>query len=148
MKQIITILSILFLFTSCSNDNSNAQELQFSLIAKSENLNGSEGISRSNLVIKDAEAWNNLITKMNSKNNLSKDFTETVIDFTKYQIIAVIDEVRPYNGYYIEIKSITENNNQFVVKVEQLNAGGIATVITQPYHIVKMPKTSKKVVFK
>ncbi len=60
--------------------------METTLIAK-ENLhgNGAEGISEQNLIISDQTTWNDLITQMNSVNNVSDNFTETDIDFSEIQ---------------------------------------------------------------
>lgn len=151
MKQIIAFFSILFLLTGCSNDDSNQSNqttVPFSVIAQSDTFPDDENFPKSNLVIKDAQAWTAFMTKINATNNETGRFTETNIDFTKYQIIAVVDKIYKNGGHSIDITKITEGSNHVIVKVEKLNTGNIATVITQPYHIVKIARTSKKVVFK
>ena len=37
--------------------------------------------------------WNNLMTQMNSVNNVTDSFSETNIDFNQFEIIAVFDSV-------------------------------------------------------
>ena len=146
MKQIVLFFIILFSLNSCCNDDS--ETIIVDTIGKN-NLygGGEEGISKSNLVINDSENWNNLITKMNSRSNVSNSFTETDIDFTKYQIIAVFDEVKYSGGYSIDIIDITENNGTVVIKIENLKKGDATSVITQPFHIIKIKKTNKEIVF-
>jgi len=63
------------------------------LIAK-DNLfgNGDEGIIEQKLIISDQITWNNLMTQINSVNNVTDSFTETDIDFSEYKIIAVLNE--------------------------------------------------------
>ena len=146
MKQIVLFFIILFSLNSCCNDDS--ETIIVDTIGKN-NLygGGEEGISKSNLVINDSENWNNLITKMNSRSNVSNSFTETDIDFNKYQIIAVFDEVKYSGGYSIDIIDITENNGTVVIKIENLKKGDATSVITQPFHIIKIKKTNKEIVF-
>ncbi|MDW8851660.1 protease complex subunit PrcB family protein [Flavobacterium sp. MMLR14_040] len=148
MKQIITILSILFLFASCDNADSETADLDFSTVLQGDHFNGNYGNTKENLVIKDQQTWSDLISKMNPFSDTNYYFPDATIDFTKYQVIVVIDEVRNYGGYSIDITKITQNNNSIFITVEQLKPGGINAVITQPFHIVKIPKTGKKVVFK
>jgi len=151
MKQIITLFSILFLLTGCNNDDSNESNqapVPFSVIAQDDTFPDDENFPKSNLVIKDTQAWTAFMAKINATNNETGKFTETNIDFTKYQIIAVVDEIYKNGGHSIDITKISEEPKRINVKVEKLLKGNIATVITQPYHIVKIPKTSKKVVFK
>lgn len=148
MKQIITLFSILFLLTGCNSDDSDTSNVSYSVIVQGDNFNTNANIPKSNLVIKDQTEWNNLLSKINLVVNANSILPDTNVDFTKYQVIAVIDEVRNSGGYSIDITKITETNNSIFVKVEQLKPDGFYTVITQPYHIVKIPKTNKKVIFK
>jgi hypothetical protein len=108
---------------------------------------GSEGIAKQNLAIQTQEEWNNLITAMNSVNNVSNNFTETDIDFSKYQVLAIFDEVKGSGGWSIDITGVTEYQDEIIVTVENLQKGGTATVMTQPYYIVKIPKSDKKIIF-
>lgn len=148
MKQVITFLTILFLL-GCNNDEENSVQtiVPFSVIAQGDpSPSQTENISKSNFVVKNTESWNAFLSKMNSYE--TSKFTETNVDFTKYQIIVVFDQVYGNGGHSIDITKITENNNSIFVQVEKLLTGNIATVVTQPYHIVKIAKSSKKVVFK
>lgn len=148
MKQIITILSILFVFASCDNDDSQNGDLEYSVILQGDRFNGNYDNPKENLVIKDQQTWTSLIGKMAFLSDTNYYFPDATIDFTKYQVIVVIDEVRQYGGYSIDITKITQDNNSIFITVEQLKSGGINAVITQPFHIVKISKTGKKVVFK
>lgn len=149
MKQIITLFSFLFLLTSCSNDNnSNQSDVSFSTVVQKDlSPSDQKPIAETKVVIKDAQAWNAFITKISVANEESKYFIDTNIDFTKFQIIAVIDQKYLNGGHTIDITKIAENKNNIYVKVEKLHTGNIATVLTQPYHIVKIAKSSKKVIF-
>jgi len=149
MKQIITLFSFLFLLTSCSNDNnSNQSDVSFSTVVQKDlSPSDQKPIAETKVVITDAQAWNAFITKISVVNEESKYFIDTNIDFTKFQIIAVIDQKYLNGGHTIDITKIAENKNKIYVKVEKLHTGNIATVLTQPYHIVKIAKSSKKVIF-
>ena len=147
MKQILFILSIFFTLTSYSNDDSASSKVEFTEVYHGDFFNGDYNNPKANLVIKDLAEWNKLLVKLNLDIKPWQNAISTDIDFEKYQVIAVIDEIRNYGGYSIDITTITQTENQILVKVAQLNSGGIATAITQPYHIVKIPKSNKKVVF-
>lgn len=84
---------------------------------------------------------------MNTRGNVSASFTEINIDFTNFQIIAVFDNIKLQGGHSIDITKISENENNIVVTIQNLLPGGINSVITQPFHIVKIPKSTKPVVF-
>ncbi|MDR7372932.1 protease complex subunit PrcB family protein [Flavobacterium aquidurense] len=147
MKQIIFIFSILFAFASCDNDDSNTTTVESSLIIQGDFYNSMHTTKKENLVIKDQKAWNALLASMRLTAYTNYYFPEEIIDFTKYQVIAVFDEVRNYGGYSIDITKITQTKDHIVVKVEQLKTGGLNAVVTQPYHIVKIAKSDKEVVF-
>ncbi|MCL2130868.1 MAG: hypothetical protein FWH36_00205, partial [Lentimicrobiaceae bacterium] len=116
------------------------------LIAKG-NLAGSEGIPKQNLVITTQTDWENLITAMNSVNNLTDSFAEINIDFSKYQIIAVFDEVKSEGGWSVDITDITEHSNGIRVSYANLETGDSTSVVTQPFYIVKIPASPKPVFF-
>ncbi|MGC6430330.1 MAG: protease complex subunit PrcB family protein [Jejuia sp.] len=145
MKTLVLILSILFSLTSCSGDNPKTTSITFTEIGEGAlSGDGSEGIAQSNIVIKNTTDWQNLITQMNSFNNVSSSFSETDIDFDNYLIIAVFLEVKP-NGWEVEITEVTENENSLVVSTKETEF--VSSVISQPYSIVKIRKTEKTIEF-
>ncbi len=146
--MIILIIGMFFSLISCSDDDSMLKTINFLLIGQGELYgNGVEGIAQSNLVINDTNTWNDLMVKMNSVNNVTNDFTETNIDFDQYQVIAIFDQIYGSGGHSIDIKKITENETNVIVKVENLLNGDDTLVITQPFHIVKISKSEKLIVF-
>ena len=147
MKQILFIFSILFILTGCSSDESEQSNVEFSSILYGDHFSGNYDNQKANLVIKTQKQFDDLLSKYKLGPNPWENSMPLNIDFKKYQIIAVIDQVRNYGGYSIDITKITQTNKRIFVKVEQLKPGGFATVNTQPYHIIQMPKSNKKVVF-
>jgi len=149
MKNILIILlSIFVLSCSSDDDNSNSTNIESTLIAK-DNLygNGAEGITEQNLIISNQTAWNNLISQMNSVNNVSDSFTVTDINFSEYTIIAVFDEIKGNGGHSLEL-SITSNSDHIIVNVTDLvPEGNATTVITQPFHIVKISNSDLPIIF-
>ena len=70
-------------------------------------------------------------------------------DFLENTVLAVYMGERPTTGYEINISDITESNNAIFVKVsEKTPQGGTGLAFTQPYHIVKVAKFKKPVIFK
>jgi hypothetical protein len=159
MKTKISMLVLLaFLTISCSNSDNEtiftSQTITPVLIAK-QDLSGSEGIPQQNIVIQDNANWNNLKNQIDSlyiasglgnyyTNNV---FTETTIDFNNFQIIAVFDQIYGNGGQSIDITNVVENANNIVVTVQHILPGNVTTVISQPYHIIKIPKSTKPVIF-
>ena len=116
------------------------------LIAKG-NLSGSEGIQKQNLVITTQTAWDSLITTMNTISNVSDSFTDTIIDFSKYQILTLFDELRPTSGWTIDITNITEYADSIIIVIQNIGQGDTIFGITQPYCIVKIPLSDKPIAF-
>jgi len=144
----LLILINLGLMTNCSKTDNVSNQIEFKSIGQG-NLygNGQENIIKENLVISDSNSWNELIDKMNSVNNESDGFTETNIDFSNFIVIAVFDKIYGNGGHSIDITNITENENNVIIKVENILKGDLTSVITQPYDIVKIPKNDKLTIF-
>jgi hypothetical protein len=148
MKTIILIIGF-FLAVSCNSDDtsSSAQStpVNFTEIGKGALYgNGSEGITQSNMVITNDADWQNLIYQMNSVNNVTNEFSESNIDFGSYVIVAVFLEVKQH-GWELEISNIEETTSNIVVS--KIETALINSVITQPFHIVKIPITTKPIEF-
>lgn len=146
------ILFLTLLIQSCSSSSDadfESRNVEAVLIGKG-NLygNGAENITRQNRVIYTTADWNNLMQQMDTRNPVSATFSETDIDFGAYQVIAVFDEIKNSGGHTIDITAIAENQNNITVTVQNLNTGGATSVMTQPFHIVKIPKSKKTVVFR
>jgi hypothetical protein len=154
MKKIIFSGLLLATMVSCQSDdaattNNNSIAIDFGTLGK-ENLygNGVEGINESNIVVNDDTSWEILLDQMTTVNNLPWNFGPNV-DFTQSTVIATFDKVQMSGGFAIDIISVTEGNGKVVVDIEKSEGGeGAATaIITQPYHIVIIPKTTLPVTF-
>ena len=150
MKTKITILIITIIIglTSCNKNDDELNLVEFTQIGQN-NLygNGAENITKQNLVISESNSWNELIGKMNTVNNVSDEFTETNIDFANFIVIAVFDKVYGNGGHSIDIIKITENENKVIVTIENILEGDATSIMTQPFHIVIIPKTDKLIIF-
>jgi hypothetical protein len=152
MKLLFSLLLISTL-SGCNNNDVDEflpMSISTTLVA-SDNLygNGKENIARQNLIIQSNKEWTELMNKMNSANKVTDSFTETEIDFSNLIILALFDEIKMNGGYTIEIAGVVENRNDLTINVCHLSPnGGVYAVITQPYCIVKIPKTEKKIIFK
>jgi len=150
MKKRMLIVLILFtvVLTNCNKKDGTYEEIEFTTIGQ-DNLygNGQENIDKDNLTIYDTESWNSLLTKIDTKNNVSDGFLETSIDFTNFMVIAIFDEVYGNGGHSIDIVKIEENASNIVVTIDNILKGDITTVMTQPFHLVKIKKTDKQITF-
>jgi hypothetical protein len=127
----------------------NPSSVEFVQIAKG-NLygNGSEQIPKENLIITNNVSWEKLLQKMNLVNGVSTYFNESNIYFKNYIVLAIFDEIKRNGGHTISIKNIVENKNNLIVTMDYGNPNGDLTeVITQPFQIVKIPKTLMPIQF-
>jgi len=108
-----------------------------------------EGFTEENRVINDSVTWNAFKAQMNTVNEATLEFSEQNIDFSQWTVLASFDQVRPSGGFAINYSTVVENENNVIATVEKVGPGDgmVTTVITQPYIVVKIPKTSKTVIF-
>ena len=149
LLRMMLLLPFLALEIACGDKTEAClQDDGFTEIYKGE-LHGSitEKIDKSNLVIKNQSEWSDLMNQMNRANPVTDNFTEINIDFDNYMIIAVFDDVKQNGGHSIDIVDITCNRNKIVISVRNLKKGDDTNVITQPFHIIKIPRTEKQITF-
>ena len=120
------------------------EEIVFNTISKGALFgNGIEGILEEKFTITNEKQWQVFLNKINSVNNVSSSFSEININFSNHNIICVFDTIRNTGGYAIEIERIfIEKKNLNIVynKKEPGPMEMVTTIITQPYHIVKIEK--------
>ena len=150
MKKNVCIILLSILILSCTSEDYNIEtvDIESTLIAK-DNLfgNGGEGIIEQNLEITNQSMWNNLISQMNSVNNVSDNFSEIDIDFSQYKIIAIFDKIKSKGGHSLEL-NIMSNSENIIININDISPkGNAATVITQPYHIVKISNSNLPIIF-
>lgn len=149
MKTFILTLFSIFTLLSCNSDDDSfvPQNIEQIMIGKGNLNGGSENISQQNIVIYNQSDFDLLMNAMNMANNVTDSFTETTVDFDSYMIIAAFDQIRNNGGHSIDIISVIENEENITIDVEKLQNGGVSSVITQPFHIVKIQKSDKPIVF-
>jgi len=146
-KILLILIFSVALFLSCNKEQeTNSQTpVQFTEIGKGALYgNGQESIPQSNLVIDNDTDWQDLMNRMNSYNNVTDNFNETNINFSQYEIIAIFLDIKP-NGWEVEITTIDDNGSSLIVNKMESEADN--TVMTQPFHIVKIPKTNLPIEF-
>lgn len=150
MKKLLLFLliSVLFINYSCNDKDENIKsktQINFQLIGKGELIGNS--LPQQNLVITNSAQWTTLLNTLDANNNVSGGFTETNIDFNQYMVIAVFDQTYLNGGHSIDIIAVDETASNLEVNVEKLLQGNVTSIVTQPYHIVKIPKIAKPVTF-
>jgi hypothetical protein len=145
MKTIITIIFSLLLLGCPKNEEGG-----FTSLSKGSLFgNGAEGFKKENIVISSKEEWKSFLLKVDTTNKVSKTF-ENTIDFSKEMVIICIDKVRNSGGFSIEIIEVVKEGDTFLIKVKKEGPkpmSMVTSVMIQPYHIVKIKKTNKKIKF-
>ena len=145
-KFTLIILTSLFAFgCSSPNDYSNMADVDSELISKGDLSGiGTEVISNQYFSFTNQTEWDNFISQIDVTNEVSSGFSEQNIDFSEYVVIAVIDKVRNTSGYSIDLEISTNYEKIFIGSNLSSPSpdGVVATVISQPYHIVKIAKTN------
>ena len=146
MKTLILIFISFFMLLSCNNsdDSFSPQNITPILIGKNSISNPSTPLQNS--LITNQAQWDILLSTMNSVNNVSNNFTESSIDFNNFDIVAVFRNPISNSSSTVDITSIVETENQRVVTVQNL-IDGVSADVAQPFHIVKIPKSTKPIVF-
>ena len=67
-----------------------------------------------------------------------------MIDFENFMVIGIFTEIKP-NGWEVQIDEIVENENSIIVSRTEIAFA--SRVFTQPFHLVKIPKTDKNILF-
>lgn len=144
MKKLFLLLSLIII--SCDQDSiTTLGTIDYTLIGKGQ-LNGKENIEESQRVIKDSISWNRLKSQMEIVNNLPGDFNSEV-DFNTEVLIVIFDKVRPRTDFSFFIKNVVELSDKIVVYYDQNHSEGGYLVINQPFIVLKIPKTGKKITF-
>jgi hypothetical protein len=110
---------------------------------------GSEGFKKENIVISSKEEWKSFLSKIDATNKVSETF-QSAINFSKEMVVVSIDKVRNSGGFSVEIIEVVKEGNTFLIKVKSKGPKPLDMVtngIIQPYHIVKINKTNKKIKF-
>ncbi len=141
-KKAVLILFCIPLY-SC-NDNYEQQDITPVLISKGVTFNGNYNPTQH------AEIFYNQTTWENFKNDiwqLSEFPDESNVDFNNDIVIAAFDLPRTTGGYEVTITSITENYETIIVHILYTGNGDATQMPTRPYHFVKIPKTTKPIIF-
>lgn len=151
MKKLFLGAWLLLGITACSKDEIQQEEKQevvneiatvnvaFENVLNS-NVHSIHPLAQNHLIIDNATDWKNLQDQIIT-------VPQTTIDFNVFTVIAVFDQPRTDTGCTIDVIAVTEFNSKLEVTVDRFNKVGFALAPSTPYHIVKIPKTDKPVVF-
>ena len=150
LRPILFLALALPVFTACSKDGE--EELQGKPIQQTKiaegTLSSAETVPSQHLLISSEEDWKALIAALQQHNpDVLHWFSETEVDFDQFQVLALIDEVRPHSGYYLSISEVLETETQIEVKLQQGHTDEGFTVLSQPFYIARIARTDKPVKF-
>jgi len=102
---------------------------------------------RQSIVIDNAEEWKELWETMHANRQPLPELPQ--IDFKKEMVLAVFQGQQATGGYSIEVAKIVEDSNIVVGVIEKTPPPGafVTQAITSPYHLVKIAKTKKDIIF-
>lgn len=152
MRKTLLIAILSMVMINCSSDDNNEsftpQNIDFTTIGQGiisfyMTIEQQNSIEQQNTVITNQTDWNQLLGLLEGVVEIS----ETDIDFDTFQVIASIDEKRGHTGHWVEITEIIENENNITVTIVTGEYDSGFTTICRPYHIVKITKSDKPVVF-
>lgn len=154
MKKILSLVVLGILMFGCKKDDNNSItypiNVPFTKVAKGYNYNANSKYPFGNKsTLTDSSQWNKVLAKLDSlisPNN--PDIFIRTIDFNSYQLLSVVDSVRYSGGWSVDIVSIKEYQNNIEVSVANVEKGNSDPEVTQPYHIVRITKQTKPVIFK
>lgn len=121
-------------------------ELNFETILKGGYSEYCKSLEIENVVITSQVEWFQMLGKV------GLEFSGVIapVDFTKDMLIATFQCSRPTGGYSIEITKIVETGNNLEVYLKDISPGYgciVTEALTSPYHIVKIQKSDKEVIF-
>ena len=108
-----------------------------------------QSIVTQRIVITNQSRWNALLLGISPFYDVSGQFSETEIDFTKYQVIVVIGEELLKEDCSIDIIGVMEYTDKIVVTYNS-ETGTVSSgdVRIRPFHIVKIPISDKEILFR
>ncbi len=132
------------LFLSCGK-GAEPRNIPFATLAKGTSGGPSEP---SDMIVRDAAVLESLWVTISPEPEKAAPLP--AVDFGVDMVIAVFAGQKPSSGYAIEVKSIQDVGESIHVQVVDTKPPpevATMTVITHPYHVVKLPKLDKPVKF-
>jgi hypothetical protein len=155
MKKITILAALLFAIAGCQDDDGNVINtepvaIEFADVQKGE-ISG-DPLPAANYVINTPAQWTEFKDHINSIYNEDMEidvFEGITVDFEEYTVLAVLDQAWPNGGYSAEITSVIEESGAITASVDYSSPGGgnVTTILCQPYHVIKIPKTTLPVAF-
>lgn len=158
MKSIFSILvfsSVLLFGMNCSSSKKTAiitpRDMTYTTI-KSGNMFGAgeEGFAAGIIAASNTVDMNFLIKKINGVNDeIKESLISDVHFFDESMLLFIFDKVRGSGGHVIQVETITNTGTEISVAVKEIAPNGPAsTVLSQPYTILQLKKSTLPVQLK
>lgn len=109
---------------------------------------GEEGLEAQMIVIETQEELEDLLDKMSVINPTKCSDILMTLDFSQYDLIFILDEVRGTGGHDVKVLSVTKFQDLVTVNYQKTAPDGMATtVMTQPFCFQQVEKLNAEVRF-
>lgn len=151
MKQIISLIILSFVFTGCPQNKLKPKSNDFITLYKGVlHGAGEEGFKEENCIIESEKEWKEFLSRLDRTNKISNGFGDE-IDFSENTVIAVFDSVKTTGGHSIMVSKLEVESEELIVYIEKTApkpTDMVTMALEQPFQIIKIGKTDKKIVFK
>lgn len=143
----IIATAIIFLIKGSGNQKSTTPSLDvpFTTMYKSYYLDAFGKTDPEYTVVQNQKEWNRILEKYKIKS-----LDSNLVDFAKDTLLVAFIGSRTSGGYSVNFEKIEDRGSILVAYIVEVEPGENCLVtqsITYPIHIVKIPKTDKKVQF-
>ena len=147
MKKLILMFILCISLFSCStNDDVFTPVNIVPILVGKGSLGSSNSIPAQNVVFTESNSWNSTLALIDPI-YIQTLFTDTNVNFNTHMVIATFDVVYLSYGHQIGISNITEYENYIAVKVIKFGGPSSLSAVVKPFYIVKIPKSTKPIVF-
>ncbi|MBD3168727.1 MAG: protease complex subunit PrcB family protein [candidate division Zixibacteria bacterium] len=146
MRSILSVLLVICVLASVAYGMGKKEEgtpVQFEVVDSSERGGTSEELFLIAKAEKDFKyIWDLTHRQIEPKPEMPS------IDFGEYVVACIMMGERSTSGYSVDVSDVVAYKDSVVVGYTYDESGGMLTVMSYPYEIIKFPKTSNKIVFK
>lgn len=143
------VLLLIYLLVNCSTSKDTELKTEIDMnytVLKEGNLFGAgeEGFEAGAITANNAEQSNLIIQQMNSINEeIKDDIIPNIHFFDASMVVFIVDKVRGSGGHSITVENITSTGKEIIVYAKNnAPSGPASTVMTQPYIILQLDKST------